>query len=379
MIIVQFLGSLECGGAESVIRDYSLELSKRGHEIVIPVYYSVPDSPIQREVIRNSIRVDVIHKIPYAKGLSRIINKLLTITGLHCRYLKKLLREFNPDVLHLHGYVLNDFAHISKELEGIKLFYTCHNPVEEFFKGKMSSQYDIAKRLIKENKMRMIALHSDMAKDINNLFDISNTLVLHNPIDGKRFVKTVHFLDKQRMKESFGIPGDAIVIGNVGRFVYQKNQDFLIDIFEAFHSKNKKSVLIMIGGDEGECYNQLIDKVNKKELTASVIFLRNRNDMPQLYSIMDTFVLTSLFEGFCIALVEAQMSGLSCVVSDVVPKDAILSGNVVLKSINESIEEWVESIEVSISNNTRKCFDDETINRFGITNIVNGLLDIYNS
>ena len=65
------------------------------------------------------------------------------------------------------GYVLNDFAHISKELEGVKLVYTCHNPVEEFFCGKMASQFDIAKRLINENNMQMIALHENMANDIN--------------------------------------------------------------------------------------------------------------------------------------------------------------------------------------------------------------------
>lgn len=375
MRIVQFLGSLCVGGAESVIKDYSIELVKRGHEVLIPIYYSTPGSPIQKEIENHNIEIDVIHKIPYSKGMSRVVNKLLTILGLHTYYLKKMLREFKPDVIHLHGYVLNDFARISKELEGVKLVYTCHNPVEEFFCGKMASQFDIAKRLIKENNMQMIALHEGMANDINAFFNIDNTIALNNPINGKRFVNEI--FEKEKIKESLGIPPHSVVIGNVGRFDHQKNHSFLIDVFEKYHSQNNKSFLLLIGGENGDCFAALQEKIKDKCLESSIIFLHNRKDMPQLYSIMDCFVLTSLFEGFCLAFVEAQMVGVNCVISDVVPKAAAVSKNVIFKSLNDSIDSWVEDIVSSLESNDKNSVNANVVKLFSVENIVGKLLRIY--
>lgn len=106
------------------------------------------------------------------------------------------------------------------------------------------------------------------------------------------------------------------VIGNVARFTYQKNHELLIDIFEELYAQDSSFRLLLVG--DGEDYTKIKELVHTKKLDNEVLFVGNRSDIPDLLSVMDVFVLTSRFEGLPVTLVEAQSSGLFCVVSDVI-------------------------------------------------------------
>ena len=69
--IIQFLGGLDQGGAESVIRDYALELSKRGHQVEIPLFYTTPNLPNQMALEKAEIRIDVFRGL-YSLSLIHI-------------------------------------------------------------------------------------------------------------------------------------------------------------------------------------------------------------------------------------------------------------------------------------------------------------------
>ena len=135
---------------------------------------------------------------------------------------------------------------------------------------------------------------------------------------------------------------DSLVLGHVGRFDKQKNHEYLIDIFNEVHKKNKNSYLLLIG--IGELKNEIELKVKKLNLSNNVIFLGLRNDTEKLYQCMDVFVLPSLYEGFPLVCVEAQCSGLKCIFSSNISPETKLLDTTILFPIDVPAEEWANKI-----------------------------------
>ena len=133
---------------------------------------------------------------------------------------------------------------------------------------------------------------------------------------------------------------DKFVIGHVGRFCYQKNQEFLIDVFRKVHDINPSSVLLLVG--IGEQQKQIIEKVKELSLTGSVLFLGARKDVNRLYQAMDCFAFPSRYEGLGMVAVEAQCSGLQVIASKSVPLDAMVSDHI--RFIDFDIDSWVRAI-----------------------------------
>lgn len=131
--------------------------------------------------------------------------------------------------------------------------------------------------------------------------------------------------NRKDIRKRLGIPDDAYVIGHVGRFDYQKNQSFLVDVFKKIQKSNPKAHLIMVG--DGVDKNSIIDKI-KYENIFNVHIEPACAEVEKFYSAFDVFVLPSHFEGLGIVLIEAQANGLECVASDTVPRDANVVGNV---------------------------------------------------
>jgi len=99
--------------------------------------------------------------------------------------------------------------------------------------------------------------------------------------------------------------------------------------------------LLLVG--EGDTMDEIKAKVSDKGLEKSVIFTGVRSDVARLMQAMDIFVMPSWFEGLPVSLVEAQAAGLPVVASESISHDSDITENILFKSINESVEEWVES------------------------------------
>lgn len=154
---------------------------------------------------------------------------------------------------------------------------------------------------------------------------------------------------RNSIRNEFGISENTKVIGHIGRFMTQKNHMFLIDIFEAFHKKNKDSVLLLVG--TGELEQQIREKIESVGLTESVIFAGVRSDIPDMLSAMDVFVLPSLYEGMPNVVIEAQSTGLPCVIADTITKEADITGLVRYLPLTISAEEWALEIEKNCNKN----------------------------
>lgn len=141
------------------------------------------------------------------------------------------------------------------------------------------------------------------------------------------------------------------VIGHVGRFNQQKNHDFLIHVFNEYLKINNNAILILVG--IGETQDKIRKMTEELCIQNKVLFLGVRNDIPDLLSAMDIFIFPSLYEGMPNTVIEAQASGLPCLISDNITKEAKLTPNVEYLSLKCGAEEW--AIEASkISNTSRQ-------------------------
>lgn len=177
------------------------------------------------------------------------------------------------------------------------------------------------------------------------MFGTSHTFtVIHNAINTTPFIYNEKIRKKKR--KELGITND-FVIGHVGRFSYQKNHGYLLDIFHYFHERHPNSLLLLIGGivEDGSYLKFAKEKVRELELQNSVKFLGMRNDVPELMQAMDCFLLPSLFEGLGIVGIEAQASGLPCFFSDTITRELGITNLAHFISLKDTPEQWVNVIE----------------------------------
>ncbi|QQP69553.1 glycosyltransferase family 1 protein [Carnobacterium sp. CS13] len=167
----------------------------------------------------------------------------------------------------------------------------------------------------------------------------NNFHVLKNAINIEDFTYNQNIRNK--IRDELDIK-DKFVIGHVGRFELQKNHFFLIDVFKEVYKKNKNAVLLLIG--TGNLKTSIEEKVNELGLKDCVIFAGIRTDVTEIMQGIDLFLFPSLYEGLGIVVVEAQAASLPCIISDTVPKEAILTDLVKYLSLKSTKEYWADEI-----------------------------------
>ena len=161
--------------------------------------------------------------------------------------------------------------------------------------------------------------------------------ILHNALD-----LNVYSFDEQtrnHIRKEFSISDNVKIIGHVGRFMSQKNHSFLLDIFNEIHKQNQNTVLMLVG--KGELEDKIKEKIKALNLEDSVIFTGVRSDIPALLSAMDVFVFPSFYEGMPNTVIEAQATGLPCLIADTITKEANVTGLVRYMPLKVP-EEWAK-------------------------------------
>ena len=144
-----------------------------------------------------------------------------------------------------------------------------------------------------------------------------------------------------------------IVIGHVGRFAEAKNHGFLISIFEEI--QNCVAAKLLLVGD-GYLRKQVEDQIHKRGLDSKVIMTGVQADVAGYLQAMDVFVFPSIYEGLPVTLIEAQASGLPCVISDKVPQECMITDLVEQMELGDKVKNWAElAIKLSkqVRNNTK--------------------------
>lgn len=206
-------------------------------------------------------------------------------------------------------------------------------------------------------------------------YNSSKAKVLNNALDCKKFVFNEEI--RENKQKELGLE-NKFVVGHVGRLSPQKNHEFLINVFKEIKAIEINAILILVG--TGDLMETIRKQVKQYNLENDVLFLGQRSDISELLQSFDIMIFPSHYEGLGVALIEAQVSGLPCVYSDVIPEEVnILNSNIIL-SLDEEYKIWANAA-LKFLNYERNKRAGEEIEKAGFNIVIEAqkLLEFYRS
>jgi glycosyltransferase involved in cell wall biosynthesis len=177
-----------------------------------------------------------------------------------------------------------------------------------------------------------------------------NATILKNGIESDKFQFSVE--KREQVREELQLSEETLVIGHVGRFAKQKNHIFLLDVFAGLNKVVPDSILILVGN--GPLQPKIEEKIKDLNLTGKVKLLGVRDDVDHLLHALDLFVFPSLHEGLPVTLIEAQGTGLRCIISETITKEVDMGlGLVHYLPVTEK-KIWIDKIIDSASKITAR-------------------------
>ncbi|MBR2994882.1 glycosyltransferase [Candidatus Saccharibacteria bacterium] len=338
--LMHLIHGLSTGGAETLVKNYLLNLDKTRFDVVLVCLYHEKESPYEEIVEKSGARIIFVEDLLFAKRRKGIVSRVFHMLNKYYM-VRKIIKRESPDILHTH-LPLNSMVKFARPEKKTAILHTVHNDPRKlwFCSGrKRVRDYNAARWLVKHYDMTFIVLHEEMKNEIKKMFDVPDAVVLNNGVD----VDKIKAAKNQKMiRNELGIPIDAFVMGHIGRFSRVKNHAFLVDVFKEVAKRNNKAFLLMVG--EGLDRKIVINKLNSGNLIGRYLILDNRDDVPDLLGAMDAFVFPSLYEGLPLSLIEAQIARKPCFVSDRINEHAFISNLVVKLSIERSAAEWSDAL-----------------------------------
>lgn len=302
---------------------YESEIEKLGGKI-----YRIPAKSENLQLFKNQLE-NIVAENKYQYVL-RITANAAGLMDL------KIAKQAGADVCIARSSNSNSEKGIKNVVAHIlgKLLYSKYVDVG-FAPSELAAEYTFGKRSVERNKVSII----------------------HNALD----INVYEFNPSRResIRQEFGLSDSDLLIGNIGRFMSQKNHNFIIEIFDKIHNLIPNAYLVLVGN--GELENIIRDQVKNKGLERNVIFTGVRSDIPDILSAMDVMLMPSLYEGMPNTVIEAQATGLPCVISDSITSEANITGLVKYVPLSKSSDFWADEVLKAISNNrlnTKKMFID---------------------
>lgn len=331
------------GGVESVIMNY---------------YRNIDKSNIQFDFLCNSYE-----KIAYEDEILNMGGKTYHFTARSKNPLKYKIElnsffkenAFRYDTIWVNVCSLanSDYLILAKQYGINRRIIHSHN--SQNMDGKLRGL------LHKHNKKRIEQIATDFwacSKEAAEWFyDISlmdKVVYIHNGID----IASMKYdeMSRNKLRKKMNLD-NKYIIGNIGRLHHQKNQNFIIDIFNEYIKLNSNSHLIFVG--QGSDEEKLKDKVKRLHLEDNVSFVGVQSNINEWLSMMDLFLFPSKFEGLSLSALEAEANGLPVLASDkVIPKEMRINSNFKFFDLNKSCIEWADEIDKIRNTYARKDFEE---------------------
>ena len=324
--VAHVMGKMVRGGVESVVMNYYRNIDRRKVQFdFFADSDSVDPLPYKEEIESLGGRIYIVP--PYQQ-----INKYLPA-------LTKLFKENGYKIVHSHLNTLSVFPLYAARRAGVPVRIAHNHSTAAKGETKKNIMKYALRPFAKVNATHYAACSRYAGEWLfgKKSMERGEVTIFNNAIDLDKFRFDPAVRDEVRRE--LGIQ-NKFVVGHVGRFCFQKNHEFLIDIFAEVHKQNPNSVLLLVG--DGEDIEKIKDKA--KMLRGGVIFLGNRSNVEQLYQAMDVFVLPSRVEGFGIVAIEAQASGLKVVASTAVPNVTNISNNMKFLNFTDGVNAWAKEI-----------------------------------
>ena len=250
--------------------------------------------------------------------------------------LTSLFKQSDYDSVHIHVQTAaNIIPALSAQEAGVVPILHCHVTAAE---GRLRSMLHNA--FVK--KLRSIpAIHTACGQQAGEwIWGNNNFTVIPNAVDPKKY-----FFDEKvrtQLRQELGISKTCKVLGFVGRLEEVKNPMFLIELAQKIQQNNLPCKIVVVG--DGSLRESMQATLQQKGLYDVVTFLGYRADVDKLLSAFDIYLLPSFHEALSLSAVEAQMNGLCCLLSDSIPQENNLSGQVRFVALNDA-SAWLREIQ----------------------------------
>ncbi len=324
--ILQISYGMDRGGAETLIMN---------------IYRNIDRSKVQFDfLLHNPERTAYEDEIERLGGKIYRIPRFLGYNKLsYGRNLKKFLLS-HPEHRIIHDHLMDSSEETFRVAKKYGRITVAHSHIVEYY----NRPSDYIRFFFRRNLYKYADYRFACSKEAGEWLyrGQADFTVLRNGIETEKYRYSDEVRDKKR--KELGLSPDDFLITNIGRMVEQKNQKRLIEIFSLFRKNHQKAKLMITG--EGPLGDDLRKDVISKGLGECVIFTGERGDVPSLLAASDLFLFPSLFEGFGIVIIEAEASGLECIISSNIPKDTDLIPDLVTRvSLSSTDAEWVEAVE----------------------------------
>lgn len=320
-------------------------------------------------------------KVEYEDRIKNISGNILRVNNNNIfRYIveiKEIMKKYGPfDVVHSHtlffsGVVLS-IAKLYKVPIRIAHSHSTNTGNKESLKNIII--HKILQIMIKVNGNVFCACGQKAGRYLyGTKFWNKNGTLIENGIDTRKFSFSVD--TRTKIRRELGISENEFLIGQVGRIVPVKNFDFTIKIFQKIVQNNQNIKLLFVG--DGPERESLEEKVEKSGLRGKIQFLGNVTNMNEIYSALDILLMPSLYEGFPVVLVEAQVNGLRCLISNKISKEVMLTNLITAKELREEV--WIKEINKMINETNFEHRNDymKLLMNYDIKNVAKKIEEIY--
>lgn len=321
--VLQIIGSMNIGGAETVIMNLYRKIDKR--KIQFDFFVSNPNNDYDEEI--NNMGGVIYHTVKKSKHPIK-----------YCIDMYRLIKQNKYPIVHVHA---------SNSLAVIPIFIAkCAKVKKRIIHSHTSN--NLGRKNILHNAMRIVL--NAAATDKFSCSDSAarwmygrkekESIIINNPIDCELY----KFDEKKRgnIRYRLGLDEEKKTYVHVGRYSPEKNHKFLIDIFHEIYKKDSNSILLLIG--EGDMKQEIESKVENLNLKESVLFLGIRHDVHNVLQACDAFIFPSLYEGLPLTVLEAQANGLTCFISDVISGSIDITDLITRIPLKDSPQKWADII-----------------------------------
>ncbi len=224
----------------------------------------------------------------------------------------KIFKSQKIDILQCHGHLAVVYGTIAAKLAKVPVVLS-HVPGLNRSKRTRRKVVNkiifkwIDKILTTGNAVREDVIESNWNLPPEKVFSIGNS------IDTENFENVTS--DKQKTRQNIGVDQNSFVFGTVGRLAPTKNLPCLINAFAKAKQTLNSATLLIVG--QGRLEEKLKELAREKNCLDSIRFLGQRDDIPELLRAMDTFVMTSVAEGMPRSMLEAMVSEVPCIATNV--------------------------------------------------------------
>ena len=265
--------------------------------------------------------------------------------------LLKIFKEYKFDIIHTHSSKTGFLGRIAARLTNSPLIvHTVHGFAFDSCKSKYKRNFYLALEYIGALSGDInICLHEDDQRILLNKLRIKKEKIkiIPNGVSIDKY-RPLSVQKRNIIRKELNVSDDEVLFGMVGRLWEQKNPKLLIKSANIILQKYPNSKFIFIGDGELRRELELLS-----EFPNNIIFYGWSDNVNELLGSLDVFILPSLWEGMPLAILEAQSTGLPCIVSNISGNSSLVNDDFDgYRFISNDSESLVEKIELFILDNS---------------------------